>query len=400
MNKQKWILGENGLFYPIPAETVLHLTPGPGIFKIAQGSSPTDKRIGLLRIQEGEKFEFLSKRYSLGNEDFVKKVLDCWNSDRFINNNKNLAVGLTGLKGAGKTYLAKEIANRADLPILILDNDFDGAVVDFITSLEFECVIMIDEAEKIFNRNNGNSHILLRIIDGVSNVTRKLYLITTNQMDIDDNFLGRPGRLRYIKKFISLPPETVDEIIREELDDQSKSAEVRDLVNSLTISTIDIVRSIIEEFNTFGELDRDSFNLPLAPYTYHIINFDCAFSGRDSVDKIEAAIKKIKGDNSDDLYDWLNKKVPNAEDDSTWANRLSDELDLDEYDCCPLKMTTTSPMLFLGLDTSLGTILDPPDDKGYFIMKYTDYRDTRTILCKLVRESGTTSLYYTGSFVR
>ena len=52
MNKQKWILGDNGIYYPIPASTVLHLTPGPGIFKICQGSDPNDKRIGLMRIQE------------------------------------------------------------------------------------------------------------------------------------------------------------------------------------------------------------------------------------------------------------------------------------------------------------------------------------------------------------
>ena len=398
MNKQKWIM-EGDLYYPIPASTVLHITPGPGIYKITQGSDPRDKRIGLLRVQEEEKFVFPGKMYSLGNDEFVKRILDCWNSDKFIEGNKNLAVGLTGLKGAGKTFLVKEIANQADLPILILDNDFEGAVVDFITSLEFECVILIDEAEKIFNKTNGNSHILLRIIDGVSNVTRKLYLLTTNQMDIDDNFLGRPGRLRYLKKFASLPPATVEDIIKEELKDQEKAKEVRDIINSLTISTIDIVRGVIEEINMFGEIDKNSFNLPIAPYTYYIIDFDMKFGNKDMVDKIEEAIQRLR-DKGRDLYDWLSEeKVVDNELVNVNAEKLATELGIDDYGCVPTKMTSTASSLILGLETSLGIILDPPDKNGYFILRKTNYQGTNVILCKLIREDGSSNLYYTGNFL-
>lgn len=422
MNKQKWILGDNGIYYPIPASTVLHLTPGPGIFKICQGSDPNDKRIGLMRIQEGEKFEFPGKKYSLGTDDFVKRVVDCWNSDSFIENQKNLAIGLTGLKGAGKTYLAKDIANMMDLPILILDNDFDGLVVDFITSLEFECVILIDEAEKIFNRDNQNSHILLRIIDGVSNASRKFYILTTNNMDIDDNFLGRPGRLRYIKKFISLPPETVQEIIDDLLQDKTKMAEVKEIINTLSISTIDIVRSVIEEFNEFGSiLDRESFNLPLAPYSFEILTFDDELTYND-LERVTKVISELVPKSSD-IYSWLRRDsskpdngkeyaantrygkiieeiVKESDDEGYTANErlLCKALNLDSNGCydavSPITLTASSPVLYRGLETSRGTIMEEPDKNGFFLLRRTDYRGTPiTSLCLIVKEAGTSYLY-------
>lgn len=391
MNKQKWIV-ESGLYYPIPAATVLHITPGPGIFKIAQGPDPRDQRLGLLRVQEGEKFEFPGKKYSLGNESFVQRILDAWENEKFIESNKNLAIGLTGLKGAGKTYLVKEIANRLELPILILDNDFEGLVIDFITSLEFECVIIIDEAEKIFNRDNNNSHILLRLIDGVNNVTRKLYLLTTNNMNIDDNFLGRPGRLRYIKSFSSLPSETVREIIKDELLDQSKAPELMDIINSLTISTIDIVRSAIEEMNMFGSIDKTSFNLPLAPYTYFILEFDERFISRDFIPFIEESLKKVYTDEEQkkvpDFYTWM------SVDDN--QSKVAEVLfgNKDEW-CGPLKITTTSPALYFGLTTSSGIVLEEPDKNGYFMMR-SRYREENVYLCKLIRQLDSPNLYHGG----
>lgn len=419
MNKQKWILGDNGIYYPIPASTVLHLTPGPGIFKICQGSDPNDKRIGLMRIQEGEKFEFTGKKYSLGTDDFVKRVVDCWNSDSFIENQKNLAIGLTGLKGAGKTYLAKDIANVMDLPILILDNDFEGLVVDFITSLEFECVILIDEAEKIFNRDNQNSHILLRIIDGVSNASRKFYILTTNNMDIDDNFLGRPGRLRYIKKFISLPPETVQEIIDDLLQDKTKLAEVKDIINTLSISTIDIVRSVIEEFNEFGSiLDRESFNLPLAPYSFEILTFDDELTYND-LERVTKVISELVPKSSN-IYSWLHENSSEPDNEREYAAnpkygniikevmKESDEgytvnerllckalnLNSDGYAASPLTLTASSPVLYRGLETSRGTIMEEPDKNGFFLLRRTNYMDTPiTSLCLIVKETGTSYLY-------
>ena len=36
--KQKWVK-ENGVFYPIPGDTPLHVTPGTGVFQIYEEKS-------------------------------------------------------------------------------------------------------------------------------------------------------------------------------------------------------------------------------------------------------------------------------------------------------------------------------------------------------------------------
>lgn len=98
-----------------------------------------------------------------------------------------------GLKGTGKTIGAKILSNRMGIPVILVNAPYNG-LLDFIQSLCFECVVLIDEAEKTFHENG---EILLKMIDGVYNEKRKLYLLTTNNLYLDSNLLGRPGRIRY-----------------------------------------------------------------------------------------------------------------------------------------------------------------------------------------------------------
>ncbi len=63
-------------------------------------------------------------------------------------------------------------------------------MLEFIQSLCFEAIILIDEAEKTFDEEED---VLLKMIDGVYNSKRKLYILTTNELNIDENLLGRPN---------------------------------------------------------------------------------------------------------------------------------------------------------------------------------------------------------------
>ena len=145
---QKWIY-EQGLYYPVTGETTLHNTPGYGVFNV-EASSSDSNRIGLRRIADEFTFDF--KIYDLGCEDIFSLVEDRWNSPSFKESGRNLGVIFNGLKGTGKTIAAKILSNRLRIPVVIVSNSQPG-LVDCIQSIEFECVVLVDEAEKMMSKS-------------------------------------------------------------------------------------------------------------------------------------------------------------------------------------------------------------------------------------------------------
>ena len=141
--QQKWVM-ESGVFFPIPGDTTLHNTPGNGVFEVHVVKSMSGTRIGLKRI--ADKFTFNFKLYDLGTEEFFDRIQKTWDSAPFVKGQKNLGIILNGLKGTGKTIAAKVLSNIMGLPVLIVSNPEDG-LQNFIQSLCFESIVMIDEAE-------------------------------------------------------------------------------------------------------------------------------------------------------------------------------------------------------------------------------------------------------------
>ena len=185
-----------------------------------------------------------------------------------------MGVIFNGLKGTGKTLSAKLLCNALDLPVVIVQNPYEG-LVNFLQSLCFECIVFIDEAEKTFKKGEDDD-ILLRLIDGVYNQTRKLYILTTNQLTLNDNLLGRPGRIRYRFEFSNLLPKAIsdylDDNLMQEYADQRRS--ILNLVDLLEISTIDILKALVDEVNIHGQLpDNMCLNIPTAKYAFEILEF-------------------------------------------------------------------------------------------------------------------------------
>lgn len=211
-----------------------------------------DARIGLQKI--GDAFEFNFKIYELGCEEMLQIIKRTWESDVFVEGKKNLGVIFNGLKGTGKTLSAKLLCNALDLPVLIVQSPYDG-LVNFLQTLCFECVVFIDEAEKTFKMGEDDD-ALLRLIDGVYNQTRKLYVLTTNQLTLNDNLLGRPGRIRYRFEFGNLQPKAVKDYLDDNLlieyADQRES--ILEQIDLLEISTIDILKALVDEVNIHGHL--------------------------------------------------------------------------------------------------------------------------------------------------
>lgn len=381
--KQKWI-DEGGVLYPIPGYTTLLNTPGAGVFTVCQDART--KRLGLSRLDDAFTFDF--KVYDLGCEDIFERVMKMWNSDTFAESSKNLGVIFNGLKGTGKTIAAKILSNRIGLPVLIVPQAYEG-IQDFIASLCFECVVLIDEAEKTFKENQ---ECLLKLIDGVYNEARKLYLMTTNNLYIDENLLGRPGRVRYIKRFGNLSAKAVSDYIDDNLEDKSFRSRILEFVDTLEISTIDILKAIVEEVNVMGEMpDSRLFNVPRASYRFEVMELSNLEETK--FGEVKEFVKTNLG-KDETLREWLDKFWKKDEDGDDQDNEARLE---DEFDCNCSRRTISSGSIHLHKDQSIswGTILDDPDENGWFRVE-TNWYDKEVTLCRIIRVFDAPSLYRGG----
>ena len=377
--RQKWI-NEGGILYPIPGYASLLTSPGNGIFRIYE--NPQTKRLGLEKIDDTFRFSF--KIYDLDCEDIMSKIIRVWTSGLFRESNKNLGVIFNGVKGTGKTIAAKLLCNRIGLPVIVISKPVDG-MLEFIQSLHFEGIILIDEAEKTFNEDRD---ILLKMIDGVYNDMRKLYILTTNKLAIDENLLGRPGRIRYIKEFSNLSAKAVNDVIDDNLNDASLKEEVLKVVDSLEISTIDILKAIIDECNIMGVVPSDSaLNIPKAKYKMQIISFNNL--DLKSHQELKDYIKEHMT-YKETVADWLRRII--GTDESKKKPKKNMDL-IDEMFDCNVDMewqATSSLATYIGKRLGHRTVVSEPDRHGFFTVE-SDWGDTE--LCCLCNDIDVPSLY-------
>lgn len=369
--KQKWVK-ENGVFYPIPGDTTLHVTPGTGVFQIYEEKSMGGSRLGLRKMADAFTFNF--KIYDLGVEDTMQKVESTWNSEIFVRGNKNLGIIFNGLKGTGKTIASKILSNRMNMPIVVVNAAYDG-LLNFIQSLCFECVVLIDEAEKTFHERGD---VLLKMIDGVYNESRKLYILTTNRLSIDENLLGRPGRIRYIKQFGNLTAKAVADYIKDNLQDLDKTDMILDIVDVLEISTIDILKSIVDEVNIHGEINENSLlNIHKANYKIDVIRFDDV--PKSQFDELKSFIKGNLAP-GESIGQWLNKASTDSNGERKNNRELIDEkFNADSYS---MQIASRYPILMKEQDTRIGLILEQPDIDGFFTVK-NSWNDLEELCCIL-----------------
>lgn len=191
----------------------------------------------------------------------------------FENTTSNLGILFNGVKGTGKTITAKIIANKTKLPVILINAPYPG-LADFISKINSPCVLFFDEFEKNFDTGKGYDLELLSIMDGVFNSPyRRVFLLTTNKLYINENFIGRPSRIRYKKSFGNLSTDVIMEYLNDCLEDKSRVQEVLTFIDSLAISTIDILKSIVEELNIHKCSINDFknfINVEQAQYSYSV----------------------------------------------------------------------------------------------------------------------------------
>ena len=356
LNRQKWI-NEGGVLFPIPGSATLLSTPGNGVFRIYVDARTG--RIGLEKIAESFIVNF--KVYGTEGKAINDHIIHTWNSDVFQKSGKNLGVIFNGLKGTGKTIAAKQLCNRLGLPTIVVSKPVDG-LLEFIQALNFEAAVLIDEAEKTFDEE---SEILLKMIDGVYNHRRKLYILTTNELTLDDNLIGRPGRIRYVKQFGNLELDVINEVIEDTLEDKSLADGLIRLVNSLEISTIDILKSLIEECNITGRIpDPNLFNVPLSKLKLRLLRF----SDLDEVrfEDVEKFIVENKPE-SMPIEQWMDIKKDDGKDDSTWQSFIEKEF---KCDIRKESVSSRDNVVMKGGKLGYHKVTTEPDKYGFFSWEY------------------------------
>ena len=214
--------------------------------------------------------------------------------------------------------------------------------------------------------------------------------MTTNRLTIDENLLGRPGRIRYIKQFGNLTAKAVADYIKDNLRDQSKTAQILNVVDVLEISTIDILKSIVDEVNIHGEINENSLlNIPKASYKIDVVRFDDVPKNR--FDELKTFIKgQLK--KGETVGAWLNKPWVDSD-----GERTNNKAQIDERfdaDCYSMQIASRYPMLMKEQDTRIGVILEQPDVDGFFTVR-NSWNDKEELCC-IVNYHDAPSLYRGG----
>ena len=180
-------------------------------------------------------------------------IIDVWLKS-FNHHNSNLGILLSGLKGAGKTVLAKKLCKISNLPVLHLNQNVPMVGLSmFLSDPMFNnCIIFIDEFEKMINQNKDEEIApFLKLMDGSYN-TKLMFLLTSNRETLNDHLMNRLSRIKYRKHFTDLEEYTIERIINKYLVNQDFKEDLLNTCNKISFLSIDILINIIEEMNLFN----------------------------------------------------------------------------------------------------------------------------------------------------
>ena len=256
MNNQ-WIQSTNNFYIREVSQNVEKLPKG--VYKVEE--TPQGE---LYLEQVMTEYTFPYKVYGI-ESNFINRVVKTYYSTT-----GNLGVIMNGVKGTGKTVTAKQICNKLELPVILIHRYFDN-IPTFINKIQQDVIVFVDEFEKVYDRKDTS---VLTIMDGaMDNGSRKVFLLTTNELYINDNMIQRPGRIRYLKTYGQLSLEAITEIVDDKLIHRELRKEVIDFISQLETITVDIVGAVVQEVNIHQEDPKvfgDVFNIKVMDSKYNV----------------------------------------------------------------------------------------------------------------------------------
>lgn len=231
------------------------LTPGM-VYNIK-----VDSYTRAVSLEETTPFSMPSKVYCTSRDKrFIDKVLNSYK----LSENGFTGVMLSGLKGSGKTIMAKSIANESNLPIINIDKSIRPWALKVLVELlgDTNICFMFDELDKLLEDYDDSA--LLQILDGADTKGKHMILFTcNNEAYISEYLIDRCSRIRYWRKFDEMSPSLIMEVLNDKLNDKKEVKSLTDFIkDNFEICSFDNIASFINEVNnyptaTFEELFED-----------------------------------------------------------------------------------------------------------------------------------------------
>lgn len=267
---KKWT--QIGSYYYYNEEREYNDKLEPAIYSVLEDQD------GILTLsKEKLNFSFDHKIYGL-RETIVSRL------QKIFDNKNQVGCLLNGLKGTGKSVTSKIICNNLieqGYPVILVNKNYKG-ICEFLSSINENLIIFIDEFEKIFDEDHYSSEpsALLSMLDGaLTSDSKRLYIMTSNSTDINANLLSRPGRIRYIFNFEDLTRAQVEEIVDDLLDSDKIGFReaIIDFISRAELISVDAVKTIVQEVNLFNEsplLFREFINVIEKDERFNFYNED------------------------------------------------------------------------------------------------------------------------------
>jgi hypothetical protein len=218
--------------------------------KLPQGNYTVCKNenTGEYFLEQSEAFTLPTKFYGKVKTQ-AKRILKSF-SERTPDS--QLGVLLSGLKGSGKTLLAKYLAVESGLPVIIVNTPFkDEGFMRTIQSIEQEAVVMWDEFEKLYDESE--QELLLTLFDGVYTARNKIMILTCNNIySVREFFHNRPSRIRYSISFGKLDRDFIEVYCSDNLNDKSYLEGIMGLSASCQDFNFDMLQILVDEINKNG----------------------------------------------------------------------------------------------------------------------------------------------------
>ena len=172
-------------------------------------------------------------------------------------------VMLAGEKGSGKTLLSKQIcidAAKADIPTIVINSPWKGdAFNQLLQCIEQPCIVLLDEFEKIYDRDDQES--FLTLLDGVF-PSKKLFILTCNdKWRIDVHMRNRPGRIFYMIEFTGLETAFIEEYCEDNLNNKQYISSICKIANMFGEFNFDMLKALIEEMNRYDETPQQAMKI-------------------------------------------------------------------------------------------------------------------------------------------
>ncbi len=212
-----------------------------------------DKMAGCFYLEQVEGFEIKGKIYG-DTKRTASRVLNT-----FMDRTASTGIMLTGEKGSGKTLLAKMLsldAQAMGIPTIVINQPWCGEDFNaFIQMIEQPTVILFDEFEKVYDREDQEK--MLTLLDGVY-PSKKLFILTCNdKWRVNEHMRNRPGRIYYMLDYKGLDNDFIVEYCQDNLKNKTHIPSICRIAMVFSQVNFDMLKAMVEEMNRYDETPQE-----------------------------------------------------------------------------------------------------------------------------------------------